>query len=68
MKPDFRSVPKNTTYEHVYNYALEMFCHDKDKCNAWWLGKNDLFDGKAPYELVKEGKGRKLIKLMNRCR
>jgi uncharacterized protein (DUF2384 family) len=61
------SSPKNTTYARVYSMALEIFKYDKDKTHAWWLSKNPVLDGKAPYEMVKEGKGRTLIKLFNRC-
>lgn len=59
--------PKNTTYSRVYSITLEIFDYDKDKAHKWWLAKNALLDGKAPYEMVKEGKGRRLIKLLNRC-
>jgi hypothetical protein len=59
---------KNTTYEHAYCAALEMFAYDRDKTNAWWLRKSDEFGGLAPYEMIKNGQGRKLIKLINRCR
>lgn len=57
-----------TTYARIYSAALDMFDHDKDKTNAWWLSKCEQLGNKAPYELVKEGKGRKLLKLINRCR
>lgn len=59
--------PKNLTYEKVYNHALSVFCQDRDKTNIWWMTKNPLLDGMSPYEMVKEGKGRKLIRIMERC-
>lgn len=59
--------PKNLTYEKVYNYAYSLFGHDKDKTNAWWMGKQEMFDNRSPYEMVKEGKGRQLIRLIERC-
>lgn len=61
------SIPKNTTYERVYSVALEFFGHDKDKTHSWWLSKCEEFGNKAPYEMVKEGKGRQLLILMQRC-
>ncbi len=63
-----KCVPRNTTYSQVYNMALELFENDKDKTNSWWMNKCDEFGGLAPYEMVKHGKARKLIKLINRCR
>lgn len=61
-------INRNTTYARVYSAALDMFGNDKDKTNAWWLSKCEEFGGLAPYEMVKQGKARKLIKLINRCR
>lgn len=63
-----KSTPRNTTYAQVYSYALELFGYDKDKANAWWMAKQEELGGKAPYELVKEGKGRRLIKIIQRCK
>lgn len=68
MMTDNKSTPKTLTYAKIYSYALELFQYDKDKTNVWWLTKCEQFGDKAPYELVKEGKGRKLMKLMQRCR
>lgn len=62
-----KSTARNTTYQKVYMHALEMFSYDKDKANAWWMSKCEELGGLAPYEMVKIGKGRKLIKLINRC-
>jgi uncharacterized protein (DUF2384 family) len=64
---DNKSNPKNITYSHAYSKALEVFQYDKDKTNSWWISKHNEFDGKSPYELVKEGNGRKLMKIMDRC-
>ena len=65
---EYKSSHKNLTYAKVYNYALEMFKYDKDKTNHWWLTKNELLDGRSPFEMVKMGKGRKLVKLIQRCK
>lgn len=59
--------PRNLTYERLYNHALELFGHDKDKTNAWWMGRCEELNNKAPYEMVKEGKARKLMRIMERC-
>lgn len=67
LTEEYRSSSKATTYERVYKSALEMFDYDKDKTNAWWMNKQDELDGLAPYEMVKQGKGRKLLKLIERC-
>lgn len=61
------NTPKTLTYEKVYSHVLELFNHDRDKANSWWISKNDLLDNKAPYEMVKEGKARKLMRIMEKC-
>lgn len=68
MLSDNKSKPRNTTYSKVYSYALEVFNYDKDKTNSWWINKQDYLNGKSPYELVKEGKGRKLMKILEKCK
>lgn len=65
--PDNKSSPKNLTYAKVYSYALELFNYDKDKTNSWWLTKQEELGDKAPFELVKEGKGRRLVRMIQRC-
>jgi uncharacterized protein (DUF2384 family) len=64
---EYTQVPRNTTYEKVYNYVLDLFEQDKDKANSWWLGQQEELNGKAPYQMVKEGNGRKLIKILQKC-
>lgn len=63
-----KSVPRNLTYAQVYACALEFFNHDKDKTNHWWLNKHEELSGLSPYEMVKQGKGRKLVRLIEKCR
>jgi len=65
---DRKTVSRNLTYARVYNYALEMFDFDKDKTNHWWMNKCEEFGDLSPFEMVKMGKGRKLVKLIQRCR
>ena len=59
--------PKNITYEKIYNRALDLFNGDRNRTNLWWIRKSELFDNKAPHELVREGKGQKLMKIIERC-
>jgi len=61
------SKPRNTTYEQVYNYALEIFRFDRQRLNSWWLKKSEQFDNLAPYEMVKIGKARKLMRILEKC-
>lgn len=62
-----KSHSKKLSYEKVYQYALELFGYDKDKTNAWWMGKCETLDNLSPFEMVKEGKGRELMKMLTRC-
>lgn len=64
---EYLRVPKSITYEKVYNRALEIFNNDRDKTNSWWIKKKEEFHDKSPYEMVKEGKGRQLMKILEKC-
>lgn len=55
------------SYEKVYHYALQLFEFDKDKTNSWWMGKCEELDGLSPFEMVKEGRGIELMKIINKC-
>jgi len=59
--------PKTLTYERVYNKALEVFDDDRDKTNHWWMTKQKEFNDMSPYEMVKNGKGLRLLKILERC-
>lgn len=59
--------PKNLTYEKVYNAALELFSYDRDKTNSWWMTKLEELDNLAPYEVVKIGKARRLMRFITKC-
>ncbi len=64
---DRKSYPRKLSYHKVYQHALELFGYDKDKCNAWWMGKHESLNNLSPFEMVKEGKGRELMKMITRC-
>ena len=58
---------KNTTYKKVYDFALQIFGYDKDRVTAWWMQPCNEFDGLSPFEVVKAGNGRKLMRYLERC-
>lgn len=64
---DNKSVPRNLTYAKVYHYALELFGFDKDKTNAWWMSQLEEL-GMSPFEMVKLGKGRQIMRLIDKAR
>lgn len=68
MLADNKKIPRNLTYARVYSFALELFQFDKDKTNVWWMSKRKELNDKSPFEMVKTGKGRLLMKYINRCR
>jgi len=68
IQQEYKVRPKNLTYAKVYSYALEMFGYDKDKTNHWWMSRQKILGDKSPFELVKMGQGRKLVRLIQRCR
>jgi hypothetical protein len=68
ISQDYKRSHKNLTYEKVYQYALELFEYDRDKANHWWMTKQEELDGLSPFEMVKIGKGRALVRLIQRCR
>lgn len=64
---DNKSVPRNLTYAKVYQYALELFGFDKDKTNSWWMSQLEEL-GMSPFEMVKLGKGRQIMRLIDKAR
>lgn len=66
--PSNKYVPKSMPYAKVYQHALELFGYDKDKTNVWWMSPINELEGASPFEMVKSGRGRELMKLINRCR
>lgn len=61
-----KQVPRNLTYKKVYDYALEFFGYDKDKTLCWWMRKSKELGDKSPFEMVKEGNGRRLMRMMEK--
>jgi hypothetical protein len=55
------------SYEMVYVRALQLFDNDPERTNVWWLKKSSELKGLAPYEMVRNGKGRKLLRILERC-
>jgi hypothetical protein len=58
---------RKLSYEFIYKAVLELFQYDKDKTNLWWMAKNPQLKGLSPFEVVKKGKGRRIMQLINRC-
>lgn len=61
------STPKKVGYQQIYEMALEMFGHDRNKTNSWWLTKQNSLGNKSPYESARDGNARKLMKIIERC-
>lgn len=62
-----KSNPKSLTYDKVRQIALEIFNYDKDKLNIWWMAKNPHLDDRSPFEVVRDGQGRELVRYLERC-
>jgi hypothetical protein len=56
--------PKTITYHQAFQEILEFFNGDKDKAIAWYTVKNPALGGVSPYEMIKEGRGAKLMKFI----
>jgi len=63
-----RGIAKNLTYEQVFNHALEMFQFNKDKTLSWWMSPQQELGDKSPFQFVKEGNGRALVRIIERCK
>lgn len=63
-----RDNPKTLTYQQVFNHALEMFSYDKDKTLSWWMSPSEQLENKTPFQFVKEGKGRALVRIIEKCK
>ncbi len=68
MKVEYKQTSKITTYERIYLSAKDLFKDDMNRLNLWWLQRHDSLGGKAPYEMIKEGKGRKLLRIIEKCK
>lgn len=66
IKNENRPRGRQLTYRIVYEVALEVFKQDKDKTNIWWMTQIKDFENRTPFEIVRSGDGRKLIKTMMR--
>lgn len=56
--------PKTVTYTQAFSEILEFFNGDKDKAIAWYTVKNPALGDISPYEMIKIGKGRKLMQFI----
>ena len=59
-----KSNPKSVTYQKVYDVILEYFNGDKSKALAWYMAVNPALGGISPYEMIKKGRGAKLMKYL----
>lgn len=59
-----KRAPKNLTYEKAFNTILELFQYDKDKAMKWWMMPSIHLGNISPYQMVKMGRGAKLMKFI----
>lgn len=55
---------KDVTYEKAFNLIVEFFNDDKDKAMKWYMTRNPLLGNIAPFEMIKQGRGRKLVQFI----
>ena len=67
MKNENRCKPHDYGYQRIYNHVIDLFGHDREKANKWWMAPNPYLEDKAPYQLVKEGRGKELNKIIWKC-
>jgi uncharacterized protein (DUF2384 family) len=60
-------VPKNITYANAFKEILDFFHGDKDKAIAWYMSPNVLLGNTSPFEMIKNGRGQKLMKFIRSC-
>lgn len=53
--------PKNLTYAKAFETILEFFQYDKDKALAWYMSPNPGLSNMTPFEMIKIGRGQKLM-------
>jgi hypothetical protein len=59
-----KSNHKNITYDQAFKEILDYFNYDKDKAIAWYMAKNAALGDISPFEMIKLGKGQKLMKFI----
>ncbi len=60
-------VPRNITYEMIYNLLIDLFESDRDKAMNFYLSRKEAFGWLSPYEMVKNGRGAELLKLIRKA-
>lgn len=55
---------KNITYAQALEEIMEYFGYNKDIALAWYMSPNDDLDGLSPYEMIKQGNGQRLMRII----
>ena len=58
------STAKNITYANALEEIIEFFGYDKDKALSWYMTPNEQFENLTPYEMIKIGKGQKMMSFL----
>lgn len=67
IKRENLSVPKNIPYWKAFKEIMAFFDHDKDKALKFYMMPHPHFDDMFPFEMVKSGKGQKLMQFIRRA-
>lgn len=55
---------KRMTYEYAMKEILAYFNGDKNKAFYWWITPNPALGDISPFQMVKAGRGEKLMKFI----
>ena len=60
-----KSNPRSITYQKAYKEILDFFNGDKNKALSWYMTDNPALGGMSPYNMIKAGRGAKLMKWLH---
>lgn len=59
-------MPKRLPFKEILDHVIDFY-KDKDKALMWWMSNNPNLQDKSPFQLAKEGKGHKVMRLIESC-
>lgn len=67
MKNENRMGARPHGYEKILNHVIHVFNYDKEKAFKWWMTPNSNLEDKSPFQFVKDGKAREMMKILRKC-
>lgn len=67
MKNENRMGKRPHGYERILNHVVHIFNYDKEKAFKWWMTPNVNLEDKSPFQYVKDGRSKELMRILRKC-